>query len=231
MNIPIIPEDLLEINDIKVTSFDDDILIIDNWYKNYDLLIQVLDNVALPRWKWSSDSRNFIDYYDCRPIINVNFDDRQKIQSYLNKISSLIVDYFNEGKGLKLYTDILEFNFFKNLKKDVSSNYQHMPHIDYNYNCIIYLDNISSGGTALYPDINKINNLEHNDLLIDVSTYDKRIVKAKPNRMVIFKGNVYHGCFISDHNKYVNDWRINQIIQLGHYELQDPSFMHLSSIG
>ena len=217
MNIPVVPEDLLEIGDYKVTYHDKNVLVVDDWYKNFDILHSLLQNIVLPRWKWSPTGRNFIDYYDCRPIINCNFADSRKIKKYFDEISNLILKYFPEKK-IKVEVDLLrshllEFNFFKHMRKDVNAKYQHYPHTDYRFNCIVYIDKICSGGTAFYPEMTNenIRGLESENLLYDVSELKKNVIQSVPNRMILFDGKIFHGGYIENHNEYVDNWRINQV--------------------
>lgn len=215
---PIVPENLLEVGNYKIVSSEDDILVVDDWYKNFDELYDIVTNIPAPRWKWSDEGRNFKDYYDCRTRINFNFTDTRKIDLFLNEIKLLINTKFNLKypiNQIKPRTGYLEFNLFKNLKKDVPQNLQHTPHIDGNddksFNCIIYIDKICSGGTALYRKYYNNINDEHMNLLTDVSSHEKLILQAKQNRMVIFNSNIYHGGYIRNHNDYLCDWRINQV--------------------
>jgi hypothetical protein len=85
------------------------------------------------------------------------------------------------------------------------------PHVDYYLNCIIYLDKICSGGTAIY-DIKNLDNHEHLNLLYDVSNVPFKLIQAKPNRLVLFNGDRFHGGYISDHTMYETNWRINQVV-------------------
>ena len=216
---PIIPETLLEIGDYEIVSKSNNILVIDNWYKNYDELYEIVTNMSVPRWKWHEKSRNFLDYYDCRPKININSPDKNKLQFYLSQIKQLInnnLKISDPVREMKLQTAYFEFNFFKNIVRDVSNNFQFTPHTDgkdvNTYNCIVYLDKICSGGTAFYTNYDKTINDEQINLLKDVSSYDKFTIQAKPNRMVIFNGNIIHGGYIENHNDYVDNWRINQIL-------------------
>jgi hypothetical protein len=224
MNIPYIPQTLFERGKYKIHSFKDNVLIIDNWYKNYDQIYKIITNMPLPRWKWKPGSRNFIDYYDCRPILNIHYmssadvpeDDWLKvINSYYGEIKSKIAEYYNDKDVLIEHTAPLEFNFYKNIKKNVSNKFQHYPHCDFAYNCIVYLDKISSGGTALYKNIKQLPELLASapDLL-DVSSYEKIVIPAKPNRLVIIPDGLFHGGYINNHNDYVDNWRMNQILFL-----------------
>lgn len=212
MNIPFLPEDLLKVGNYQITYFDEDVLIVDNWYENYEYFYEILQHIPLPRWKWTNEGRNFKDYYDCRPIINLNFIDNSKVDETLQTIQQIIEHYFNHQKPITLRTGLLEFNYFKNIKRDVSNNLQFFPHIDQSYNALVYMDKVCSGGTSLYPGIENLDNYEHDNLLFDVSSLDKKIIRSKPNRMVIFRGDIYHGGYIENHNEYVDNWRINQVL-------------------
>lgn len=210
MIIPFCPETLFEINpDYKVTSFENGVLVVDSWYKNYDAIHNVLQNMPVPIWKRHEYGRNFVDYYDCRPAIPVNYPTK-KLQDILEHYPQLISKYFNVP-NTEHVNQPFEFNYFKNIKKNVSPSLQHFPHTDFNFNCIVYLDRIASGGTAIY-EIDSIYGAEEFNLMHDVSNYPKIIIEAKPNRLVIFDGNQYHGGYISNHNHYVDNWRINQVL-------------------
>ena len=214
MNIPYVPETLLEIGDYKIHSFKDNILIIDDWYKNYDELYEIVTNMPLPRWRCAPDSRNFIDYYDCRPILNINYINVTAANKYYKEIKARVLEYFNNEKELEVIGKYLEFNFYKNINKDVPNKFQHHPHTDFEYNCIIHLDKVNSGGTALYKNIKQLSNTEATNVLLDVSNYEKVIIPSKPNRLVIFSGEVYHGGYIENHNDYIDKWRMNQVFFL-----------------
>ena len=94
MITPIIPENLFEVNDsYEFVSFEDGVLVIDNWYKNYEEIYDVLQNMYVSRWKWNENGKNFVDYYDCRPVIKNNFPG-QIYGNYIQKITYLIQKYF-----------------------------------------------------------------------------------------------------------------------------------------
>jgi hypothetical protein len=214
VSIPFIPEDLIEIGNYKVVYFKDDILIIDDWYKNYDLMYDVVTSMPLPRWKWHPEGRNFKDYYDCRPTIQINFPDTEKLDKFFDVLGSIFFEYYKEIVPLNLQEKLLQFNFYRNIREGVPNVLQHHPHRDYKYNCLVYLDKISSGGTALYRNLISLESNEDTNMLLDVSKYEKFIIPAKPNRLVIFPGSIYHGGYIEDHDLYVKNWRINQIFFL-----------------
>jgi hypothetical protein len=214
MNIPYVPEDLLEVGDYQVVSNNNNILVIDDWYKNFDELHQVVTNIPVPRWKWKEGSRNFVDYYDCRPSLNINFPNNDKIGSFFNHIGDLVQNHLQEQEPFQFVGNLLDFNFYKNIKQGVPNTMQHHPHTDFKFNCVVYIDKVASGGTALYEKIDGLPNNEDENLLIDISKYEKTIIPAKPNRLVIFPGHIFHGGYIEDHDKYLEDWRINQVFFL-----------------
>jgi hypothetical protein len=212
MIIPFIPHELFEVNpNYTITSFDGEVLIIDNWYKNYTEIKNVLYNTPAPRWKWTPTSRNFIDYYDCRPVLldELNMGSSNgSVQELCNNIFS----HYKQQSMLFLNTELHTFNFFKAIKPNISNNLQHFPHRDTNtFTCIVYLDEICSGGTALYYSDTFKRNEEQESLLVDVSGLNTRIVKAVPNRLIIFRGDTLHGAYIDDYEKYQDNWRMTEV--------------------
>jgi len=181
MIVPFIPGDLFELNSNLKPKFDGEVLIIDNIFKNYQNILDICHNMPVEQWKTNSNSRNFKDYYDCRPIFqNHSFNETNDVDR-LDVLNSLLKHYFKENNSK--YATNFTFNYFKHLKNNVSKNYQHYPHFDDLYN-IMY--NIS-------------------DLKI------KKIIKSKPNRCVIFSGKTLHGGYIEDHSIYYYNWRINLV--------------------
>lgn len=215
---PYNPEQLFDLSDDYKIVMENDVIIIDNIYKNYDQIYDLITNMPVPIWKWSTNSLNFKDYYDCRPILKIhpkmrdtNEVDPQKQNA--NEIAEIIGDYYGDPRPLKQqWMHDLEFNYFKHINLPPSSDYQFHPHLDFPYAGIIYLDKVSSGGTAIY-DVDKFINEEEHNVMIDVSKFKiKQIIPAKPNRLVLFKAKQMHGGYIADHSAYLNDWRINQVI-------------------
>jgi len=210
---PVIFDELFEINDGLTPEFNNGVIIIDNFYKNYSEIYEMLNNCSVNRWKSCEGSRNFVDYYDCRiEYSNVLFG-----ESYVTKICSLIdlIKYFFEdNREIGIHHATYQFNVYQNIKKDIPSTLQHVPHVDNTYNAIVYLDKICSGGTSIYPTINDMpDNVGVQNILYDVSNLDKLLIESKPNRLAIFEGTRYHGGYIKDHNVYTGEnWRINQVM-------------------
>ena len=225
---PIIPRRLFEVTpDIKLTSFDDEILIIDNFYRNYDEIHAFLSGATVdifndPGPNAEKTSRNFVDYYQCRP----SFFYKDRFVPNIKKIKNLIKDFYGLTKEpffCNERTGPYEFNFFKFVNVP-SQEIQGTPHLDFQmgsmiYNAIIYLDKISSGGTAIYTNADKVGSLledafsrQHLVAGMDVSSLEMKLIRAKPNRLVVFKGNRYHNGYIENHSKYQQDWRIVQVM-------------------
>jgi hypothetical protein len=209
---PIDVNELFELNpDYEVVSFDGEVMIIDNWYKNYDQIIEVMKEQTPALFNpGSDDGKNGVDYYDGRVLLT-NTHNNVKYGKTFEEIEKIIKMPLSVS-----WPQALIFNYWKNIKV-IPKNIQASPHTDKGIElaCVIYLDEVCSGGTMLYdasPTITDgsgtvdINNFKH--------TYEikpKKLIEAKPNRMVIYPGNVWHGAYIEDHSKYVDEWRINQV--------------------
>ena len=225
---PIIPRRLFEVNpDVSMNSFDDEILIMDNFYKNYDEIYEFLSGATVdilndPGPDAEEWSRNFVDYYQCRP----SFFHKDRFMPNINAIKQIIKNYYSLAKEPLFCSDRsgpYEFNFFKFINIP-SQKIQAIPHLDFQsesvvYNSIVYLDRISSGGTAIYANAGKVESLindafskEHLMAGIDVSSLKMKLIRSKPNRLVVFKGNRYHNGYIESHRKYQQDWRISQVM-------------------
>jgi len=217
MITPFICDGLFDINPNYKITYNECVVIVYNWYLNYEDIHQILVNMPVARWKWVEGSRNFIDYYDCRPAFPIQERDGRLSHQGIDTIKSIITEFFGETKELNLKNKSAEYNYFKHINRDLSNSFQHFPHFDYDYNVLIYLDKINSGGTALY-NMPVITNNESLNLFHDISLYPRMVVSSAPNRMVIFDGRIMHGGYIEDHNKYVDDWRINQVMFFEAYE-------------
>ena len=210
-----------------MTSYDDEILIIDNFYRNYDEILAFLSGATVdifndPGPTAEETSLNFVDYYQCRP----SFFYKDRFVPNVNTIKKLIKNFYGLNKEPVFCSDRTgpyEFNFFKFINIP-SQDIQGTPHLDFQmgsmiYNAIIYLDKISSGGTAIYTNADKVGSLledafskQHMMAGIDVSSLGMKLIRSKPNRLVVFKGNRYHNGYIEDHSKYQQDWRIVQVM-------------------
>ena len=215
---PIDIDELFELNpDYKFVSWDGEVLIVDNWYKNFDKIQKVMEQQTPVRFETDSNDgineNNFKDYYDCR-VVFTSTSNNTKYYNTIQEIEKII----NENiMPIKLSTQQgVLFNYFKYAEAP-ENNIQAIPHTDGGHALagVIYIDNICSGGTALY-DYKPENTTGSG--VVDISNFNKkynyklkRVIEAKPNRLVLYKGDQWHGAYIEDNKKYVNKWRINQV--------------------
>ena len=210
MIVPIIPEDIFELNDNLQPQFDKEVITIDNVFKNFSQILDICYNTPVERWKASADSRNFKDYYDCRFTLVNWFPNQEKIHNRLSTLLNLTNKYFDIDAPMSAQNSF-SFNYFKHLNRNVSKNLQQYPHYDEYFNAIFYIDPYENGGTALYENLD-LENKEDENILIDISHLKiKKIIKSVQNRCVIFPGHCLHGGYIEDHNKYYYNWRINMV--------------------
>ena len=212
MIVPFDLDNFFEVNDKIDFVVENEVVIIDNFYKNFEEYYKICTNLYVPSWKNIVGSRNFIDYYDCRPIIQHRYP-KDNFYIKCELLAKIVYQVWEETSDLYFENSevFIMFNYYKNIKKNVKNNMQFHPHVDPDsYNIIIYMDKVCSGGTAIY-DMEPIENKEHENVLYDVTGIDKTIIQAKPNRCVIFKGDCVHGGYIEDHTQYENNWRINEV--------------------
>ena len=207
---PFISDELFEINRNATVSFDavNEIIYIDDVFKNYEEILDLIYNVNVESWKMSSTSRNFIDYYDCRLDYN-----NEKTYKKDNRFFYDLINYYFKLNNKELFfQNAYTFNYFKNKIKGITSNYQFFPHYDNAFNIIFYLDTTCNGGTAIYENIDNWVNEEKHNLFYDISRLEtKTIIQSKPNRASIFKGDKLHGGYIQTHDVYYYNWRINMV--------------------
>ena len=95
MITPYATEELLEINDACTPYFVNGVVVVDGVYKNYEKLHSMLQNIPVSRWKTSSSSKNFIEYYDCRATLASPFVDKENT-AIIKLIKHLIKEYFDQ---------------------------------------------------------------------------------------------------------------------------------------
>ena len=218
---PYITEELWKLSPHLEPVFDEktQVVTIDNFFANAEDIYDHLSNRPVPMWKYNSEreSRNGIDYLDCRVVDTVGHSNRL----YENSIETMKhicrrfwhrADYYCQ--------DTIEVNCFKTLTVE-DNKYQHYPHTDSELNTpddlsrlnlLVYLDKVEDGGTAVYGG-EWIWNAEHKNLLYPVEELFEieHIIPAKFNRCVIFPGNRLHGAYINDYSKYKDDWRYSYV--------------------
>lgn len=221
MDIPFRPDQLFELNpDRGPVEVHGNWISVDNFYKNHDLIFDVLNGMPKETWKYKEGSSNFIDYYDCRPVFQDHMGKMNgRIQQITHLLNHWINKYLRSGetpKKMSLYghNHPLDFNMFK-FVKEYDHPYQHSIHKDVGWTVIIYLDKVADGGTALYKSSVK-GQSEFLNVMQDVSKEPLvEVIPAKPNRLAIFNGKkIPHSAWFDDHKKYIDHWRMNHVMFL-----------------
>lgn len=221
MGKPINYNHLFKIRDLNDHVFDNNCIVIDNFYENAEELHTWLCNRDYPLWKYYPErgvTRNTLDYYDCRITDKIGHPNDQWMND-LARVEELCVKYYRKN-GYE-YDYGIEINCFQTINV-FDNKFQHYPHADAaltaqddcsTLNMIVYLDKVEDGGTAVY-DGAWITNQESKNLLYPVEEKFalKKVIKHKFNRCVIFPGNVLHGAYINNYEKYSGDnWRFTHI--------------------
>jgi hypothetical protein len=213
-------DELYRLSPILKPEFRDGVIYIDDFYENAEDIYDMITSRSYPLWKYNAEAgetRNGIDYYDCR-IVDKNGHPTREYFNEHNRILDICRRYW--WKGDYEWDMIYEFNCFQPIK-DISSELQHYPHIDSALgtpdeasvlNFLVYMDKVEDGGTAVYGG-EWVTNDENINLLYPVEerfTIEK-VIEHKFNRAVIFPGNCMHGAYINDYSKYKDDWRFTQV--------------------
>ena len=217
MNKMIDIDELFELNpDYEVVSFDGEVMIVDNWYKNYDQIIEVMKKQT--PITYTSDGapeiseENGKEYFDGRVI----FPNSKFNKKYLKSVEEILKLINTTPDDVHFETNALIFNYWKS-GKIYENKFQSRPHTDgtNTFACVIYLDELCSGGTAFYKSKEKPSSgsglIDIQNITVEQCIELKRVIPAKPNRMIIYEGNTPHGAFIEDHSKYIDEWRINHV--------------------
>lgn len=221
MRKPLIYDEFLKMRpQFDNVRFENNCLIIDDFYENPEEIYEHLRNRDYPMWKHNleRDSDNGERYLDTRIIDRISFATRVH-QAEQERILNMCRKYW--WNGGYFWEDNFEVNCFKTLT-EFDTKYQHYPHIDTELdvpdecstlNMIVYLDKEESGGTAVYHG-EWIQNNEQKALLYPVEELFEidYVIPHKFNRCVIFPGNRMHGAYIDDYNAYSGDkWRYTQV--------------------
>lgn len=213
-------DELYRISPVLKPEFKDGVIYIDNFYENAEDLYNMITSRPYPLWKYNEEegnTRNGIDYYDCRIVDKCGHPTRLYFNEH-NRVLDICRKYW--WKGDYEWDMIYEFNCFKPIK-EMTNELQHYPHIDSQLgtpdeasilNFLVYMDKVEDGGTAVYGG-EWITNDENINLLYPVEERFKleKVIEHKFNRAVIFPGNCMHGAYINDYSKYKDDWRFTQV--------------------
>jgi len=201
---------MFEVNDLNLLKVNQYYSEMENFYKNPDEVIDLLNKIDPKIHKWSEKgSLNTVKFLDCRHEFF-----KEEFKKVEKKLYKLLNGDFSNIKG-KIQTNYIKFF---NIKDEYKNNYW-APHLDNNnsrYNCIIYLNKNSCDGTNLYNRITKSVEIfkynEHEKPWEPRKHYELICnIKSKFNKLVVFKSDIYHGLAYNKH-KFKNKFRKNQVI-------------------
>lgn len=203
-------EKMFEINeDLKITSADENAIIIDNFYKNYEELHDYIKSI-----------KKFI-----RGMYTTDFDNgRTRLDFHVKskeKLNNIILNLSHQfwGYNDKIEDDDILINSMK-LNVKIPVHVQHWPHVDPGTSGIVYLDKISNGGTVLWEVPDGLDEQYLEETLSFGRSYFRDVSKLKmvakidavPNRLVILNARKLHGGFIEDKDQYLGQERFQQIV-------------------
>lgn len=204
---------------ISITEVNKNYIIIDNVYENVDKVVEFVNTLegSLNGIEKDQIENGYSQERSRCSSIPLN-DEYIKLKNYIIEMSK---KYFNVSIGVRDNDYI--FNTVINKTENKDQKLQHWPHKDKGpITNLIYLDKISDAGTMFYKDpvftnenrLDLLNILERgNGYYRDVTLLEKLgLAEAKQNRMVILKGDILHGAYYNNHNSYLNEKRITQLI-------------------
>ena len=213
-------DELYRLSPVLKPEFRDGVIYIDDFYENAEDIYDMITSRSYPLWKYNAEAgetRNGIDYYDCR-IVDKNGHPTREYFNEHNRILDICRKHWH--KGDYSWDMIYEFNCFKPIN-EISNDLQHYPHIDSTLgtpdenstlNFLVFMDKVEDGGTAVYGG-EWVTNDENINLLYPVEERFsiEKIIEHKFNRAVIFPGNCMHGAYINDYHRYLENWRFTQV--------------------
>jgi hypothetical protein len=198
---PILIDDIFAINEeFSVEVIDDDIVVIDNLFKDWTKVRDVYIDAPAFNWKMPEGTRNFIDYYDCRhhfihPQKYPFVDAVCKILEHVHKYK--FKTYLGENNAHRT-------NWFKQIKPKTSDWAQ--IHQDGRtpgeFTMITYLNTEEecSGGTSLFKTMNTRDIDGHTGVNYWSKVPKEKLgkiinIEMKPNRTFIFKSDIPHAAW------------------------------------
>ena len=198
---PILIDDVFAVNDeCNVEVIDEDIIVIDNMFKDWTKVRNVFIDAPAFNWKIPEGTRNFIDYYDCRHYLT-----HPQIYPFVDTVCK-ILEHVHKYKCRNILgeNNALRTNWFKQIKPKKSDWAQ--IHQDGQtpgeFTMITYLntEEESSGGTSLFKTIKRIDMDGHTGMDYWSKVPKEKLgeiikIEMKPNRTIIFKSNVPHAAW------------------------------------
>lgn len=199
-------DNLFECN-LKNFKKKNNLLICDNFYKNPDKIMNIINNNNPEFHKKNQPGYNGKYFFDKRHSLEFN-----ELIPTVNKLEKLI-NKTCDKKNI-FFTNIMKF---KKCSFNDYNNYCWWPHKDMGMTAIIYFNNHETNGTNIYEE----NKEDRYKMLLTKEHKEpwrlkkywkiKNKIIPKFNRCVIFNSLDFHGCNI-ENDLYFNEYRINQVI-------------------
>lgn len=191
------------------------IFIIDDFYKNYDFVLNEIEK--LPITKVLGDPRNNIDFIDGRKVYSPNMMGTSlPYQETLLRLMSRIVEHPKDKITLdtKLlvncfkFTDRVDFeNYYYGIHRDPIHSKRQVGQVA----IVLFLNKEyqENEGLNFYID-NKVNSSRIRNFFKKSEWQIDYSVQAKPNRAVLFTSNMYHGQYTGS-EQFKTDIRYTQV--------------------
>jgi hypothetical protein len=228
---PFNPRDLFKVNKHAQATVVKDappIVVVDDFYESPEKVRDLVLAMPYPIWKHNAQSKNFVDYYDCRHRLTLDYPEPQQ------RIAEIAHQYMRIR--ILASTRLFSTNVFRLIHDQRPDTNAH-PHCDgIAVAALVYLntDDECSGGTAFYRN----RRLQLEQLPHDTDGYDRlskeifqgdeledgtdyfhewqeawevaQLVEMRFNRLLIWPGVAFHGAW-HKHNSFKDTWRINQV--------------------
>jgi hypothetical protein len=188
---PVLINEIFAINEEFQIEKVEDVIIIDNLFKDWKKIRDVFIDTPAFNWKKPPGSNNFVNYYDCRHYCIRADDDKFP---FTNAISKIIESSYN----VKVVDDkVIRTNWFKQINNKTSDWSEiHTDGKDFTF--ITFLNNKyeCSGGTTLFKNIP----CTEGNRCMDYWSHLKNVgtptnIEMKPGKTIIFPSKIPHAAW------------------------------------
>jgi hypothetical protein len=191
---PVLINEVFAINqEFNVEIIDENIVIIDNMFKDYKKIRDVFINTPAFNWKMPEGTLNFIDYYDCRHYYKVQFG-----YPFVKPIKNIIKHVY--GTEVKHEDNGIRTNWFKQIKpkkSDWAVIHQDWTQKGEEFTMITFLniEDECSGGTSFFKGLDPEGHTGL-DYWSKLKKYETPLnIEMKPGRTIIFPSEIPHAAW------------------------------------
>jgi len=191
---PVLITDAFAVNSEFQVEKIDDVVIIDNLFKDWVKVRNCFIYSPPFNWKMPKGTRNFIDYYDCR-----HFFSHYEGFPFDEPLRKVIKHVY--GNDTELVRNGIRTNWFKQIKPKTSEWAQlHFDHTKPNeeFTMITFLntDEECSGGTSIFKGLKDIDGHTGMDYWSNLKYYGNPLnIEMKPGRTIIFPSELVHAAW------------------------------------